>query len=971
MGKENWHAIAVEEVVHALKSNAHEGLSAEEVGRRLGEFGPNELVEEKKITPLQIFVNQFKSILVIVLIIAALVSGFILDETTDMILISVIIVANAILGFVQEYRAEKAVEALKEMVAPHARVLREGREREVASRELVPGDVLLLESGDRIAADARLMKVVSMKTDEAPLTGESKPVTKEVETLGEDVRVADRTNMVYMGTHVAFGRGTAIVTSTGMKTEFGKIAEMVQAVEEEAPPLKKKVEHLGRQLVTISTVLCVIAILLGIFTGRGFIIMFMIGVSFAVSAIPEGLPAVLTITLALGVNKLAKQNAIVRKLASVETLGCTTVICSDKTGTLTKNEMTVAKLYANGQVIEVTGAGYTPEGEFLQKETGFDPQNDDHTKLLLRIGSLCSNARIEKGEESWQMIGDPTEGALVVAAAKAGLWLDKLQAQYPRVAENPFASERKRMSTIHEAGKARVAYVKGAPEIILERSDRIYENNKIRKLTDSDRKRILATAQQLASEALRLLAMAYKEVPIASQDYEPDQVESDLVFVGIEGMIDPARPEVPEAIEKCRRAGIRSVMITGDHRLTAVAIAKQVGLLHSGESKVLTGADLDKMSDRDLDKVVNEVSVYARVSPEHKLRIAQSLKRNGHIVAMTGDGVNDAPAIKTADIGVAMGIKGTDVTKEASDMILEDDNFATIVTAVEGGRNIYNNIKKYLRLLITANFDEFFEIALCAMAHLPFTLLPVQILFVNLMSDGLPAVALSVDPPDPYVMDRPPRDPNEGFLKPMWFFTVFSAVIDYITDVIPFLFILTAGLTFWGPWAENDPNLLLARTEDMVSLTFFEIFLAYVCRSEDYPLWEVGWRHLTENRLLFFSWIGSWAITLFIVYTPVLDEIFHLVSLPLFWLALAIFDSLSAFIIWPKKLLNREMNAKNIILISGWVAGSAIAILDLFITHSFDVIFWTGLVIMFLFFLMIYDVIPISRAEDYIDHKKH
>jgi len=968
MAKENWHALKVEDVSSNLKTNLREGLSAEEAKHRLEEYGPNVLVEEKKTSPLSILLDQFKSILVIVLIFAALVSGFILEEVTDAILIVVILVGNAVLGFVQEYRAEKAVEALKKMVAPTARVIREGMEKIIPSKDVVPGDRLVLEEGDRIVADARLFKVVSMKTDEAPLTGESKPVAKGTEILGEEASVADRTNMVYMGTHVAYGRGEALVTSTGMKTEFGKIAKLVQEVEEEAPPLKKKVEHLGRQLVYISASLCVFVFIFGFLVGRDPIFMFLVAVSMAVSAIPEGLPAVLTITLALGVNRLAKQKAVVKKLASVETLGCTTVICSDKTGTLTKNEMTVAKLYVNGQTIEVRGAGYAPEGDFISNGIKVDPSKGDHVSLLLRIGSLCSNASIQKGEEGWQMIGDPTEGALVVAAAKAGLWLDKLQAQYPRIAENPFASERKRMSTIHEAGKSRVAYVKGAPEIILERSDRIYENNGIRKLTESDRNHILNVAQQLAGEALRLLAMAYKELPSGSLELEPDDVESGLVFVGMEGMIDPARPEVPDAVEKCRRAGIRSVMITGDHKLTATAIAKQIGLLHSEEAKVLTGTDLDKMSDDDLDKVVNDVAVYARVSPEHKLRIAQSLKRKGQVVAMTGDGVNDAPAIKAADIGVAMGIKGTDVTKEAADLILEDDNFATIVTAVEGGRHVYDNIKKYCRSLIAANFDEFFEITLASIAMIPFTLAPIHILYLNLMSDGLPAVALSMDPPEEGLMDRPPRDPNESFLKPMWMFVGFCATIDYITDMIPFTFILTGGYTYWGPWAENHPFLLLARTEDLISITFYEIFLSFVTRSEVHPLFGGGirgiWKRFTENKMLLFAWTLSWALSFIIIYTPFLADIFHLEALPLFWLGITMVDALSASIIWPKKLLYREFNLRNLLLIVGWMGGAALTIISTILIHrSFDTVSWIGLIIMFISMLMIYDIIPIGKKK--------
>lgn len=940
-----YYALEAEEVLRSFQTSL-EGLTEEEAKRRLDVFGPNELREERRVTPLGIFLNQFKSVLVIILLLSAFISAFLLEEYVDTYLILIIVVVNAILGFVQEYRAEKALEALKGMIAPIMRVVRDGRERELPARELVPGDIIVLESGERIPVDARLLEVVSLRVDEAPLTGESVPVEKRTGVLQEEVPIAERSNLVFMGTSVAYGRGKAVTTATGMNTEFGKIAAMMQAVEEEEPPLKKKVERLGRRLGAVSLAFCIFIFVVGFIAKIDLVFMFMTSMSMAVSAIPEGLPAVITITLALGVSRMAKQRSIVRKLASVETLGCTTVICSDKTGTLTRNEMMVTKLSVNGQTIDVTGSGYEPKGDFLQGNVRFVPQ-DDHTTLLLRIASLCNNARLEKREEGWQILGDPTEGALVVAAAKAGMWQDKTESQYPRIGEIPFSSMRKRMSTIHITPEGeRVAYVKGAPEIILELSDRIYENGHVRELNENDIEQISEVTQRMASEGLRLLAMSCKELSDTSQDFESESVESQLVFVGLVGMIDPPRKEVPEAIQLCKQAGIKSIMITGDHKLTAVAIAKQIGLLEGeDEPSALTGFELDKLSDEELEKIVDETIVYARVSPEHKMRIAQMLKQKGHVVAMTGDGVNDAPAIKAADIGVAMGIKGTDVTKEASDMILEDDNFATIVSAVEGGRHIFDNIKKYLRLLITTNFDEFFEITFCALAGFPLTLLPIQILWVNLITDGLPAVALSMDPKEPDVMLRPPRDPKQGFLRPMWRFLIFVATVDFVTDIIPYLYVLTAGFTFWGPWAKDNPLLLLARAENFTSLVFFEVFLALSCRSEKHSIIGQGWRGITANKILFYSLIGSAILQLIILYTP-LAEVFHIAPLPPFWLAVAIIDSMSALLIFPQKLLGEEVRKRDVVLICLFEVGCLMTVLSCLLHQSIsNPMFWIGVII--------------------------
>jgi Ca2+-transporting ATPase len=593
---------------------------------------------------------------------------------------------------------------------------------------------------------------------------------------------------------------------------------------------------------------------------------------------------------------MARQQAIVRKLASVETLGSTTVICSDKTGTLTKNEMTVKRIALGERIIDVTGTGYTPQGDFTLYGETMDPRADSDLDLLLRIGYLNNDAHLQENNGSWIVFGDPTEGALTVAGAKADLGED-LKESYPRIWEFPFDSTRKRMSTIHstpEGGK--IAYVKGAPEIILDRSVSLYEFGTVRPLDDGCRELTLTVTRVMAEDALRVLAMAYKELPPDAEDFEMEEIESGLTFVGIIGMIDPEREEVPPAIQICNQAGIRSVMVTGDHRLTAVAIAKNIGMLEEETpTSVLTGEDLSGMSDDDLDEVIEDVRVFARVSPEHKMRIAQSLKRNGHIVAMTGDGVNDAPALKAADIGVAMGIKGTDVTKEASDMVLEDDNFATIVRAVQGGRHIYDNVTKYIRLMLAANFDEFIEITVVVMLGLPMPFLPIHILWINLVTDGLPAVALSIDPPDPDLMKYPPRDPNEGLLTRFWRFIIFAALVDFISDFIPFIYTYaTTG------------SAVQARTVAFTSIVFFEFFLAYQCRSETHHIFALGWRGFTENKMLFVSVAVSLAMQMAILYVPALNPIFKVAPLTPFQLGLCFVGSLTALLILPGKLIPRR-----------------------------------------------------------------
>lgn len=910
MEKKDWHSTEIEDVLSALETS-REGISNEEVAIRLQEYGPNELKEEAKIQWYHLLWEQFTSILVIVLIISAAVSGYLAyregEAMTDMYVILVIVVMNAILGFYQEHKAEQAVEALKAMVSPHVLVRRSGKEDSIDSKDLVPGDIIILEAGSRVPADCRLLEAANLEVDEAALTGESRPASKRLVPVASDAGIGDQKNMVFMGTVVTNGRAIAVVTETGMTSQFGKIAGMVMSIDVEPPPLTQKMDKMGRQLIAISLGLTIFVFLVLWFVhDRTLEEVFMISVSLAVSAIPEGLPAVLTITLAIGTSRMAKQKAIVRRLASVETLGSTTVICSDKTGTLTKNEMTVTRLHSAERTINVTGTGYQPQGEFMEDGVKVNIFDDIQITTLLRISALNNDSIIQQSNGNWVCYGDPTEGAFVVAAEKAGMANKTLKEKYKRVSEIPFDSTRKRMTTVHKTPEGKlIAYVKGASEMMLERSTKILDGD-VRDLTHKDKDETLKTMQSMAGDALRVLGMAYKELP-DDYDYsalEVDDVEADLVFVGLIGMIDPAREEVPAAIRTAAEAGIRSVMVTGDHRITAVAIAKQIGILsEETDESVLEGVEIEAMTDDELDDTIENVRVCARVSPEHKMRIALSLKRLGHIVAMTGDGVNDAPALKAADIGIAMGIKGTDVTKEASDMILEDDNFATIVQAIKGGREIYTNVTKYIRLMLAANFDEFLEITVTAVLGLPVPFLPIHILWINLVTDGLPALALSIDPPDPDIMKYPPRDPKEGLLKRFWRFIVFAALVDFISDFIPFFwtYITVAGNT--GDW---ELAATTARTVAFTSIVFFEFLLAYQCRSETKHIFQLGLEGWTANKLLFVSVMVGLILQMMIIYIPSLNVIFHVVPLTALQLLVCFLGSLTAFLIIPQRLIPKR-----------------------------------------------------------------
>ena len=857
-----WHSMKIEEALHTLNAKLG-GLSSEDAKKRLQEYGSNELKKEKRKSHILLFFEQFKNILIIILLIATGLS-LALGEVYNAIVIISIIIVSAALGFAQEHRAEKALEALKKMTAPTALVLRDGKEIQIQARDIVPGDILLFSTGDKVAADARIIEAINLKVDEAPLTGESYSVDKDSKPVEDETPVSDRRNMVFTGTAIVHGRGRGVVTATGMNTEFGKIAEMVQVTEAEETPLEKRMSHIGKWLVIISIIVCVTVAIFGIARGYPALTMVLWGVSLAVAAVPEALPAVVTGALALGIHRMAKENSIVRRLPAVETLGCASVICADKTGTMTKGEMTVQMVYVNGKRVKVTGTGYEPQGEFFFENNKLDPSKENELYALFKVATLCNDAKLEKAGEKWIVKGDPTEGALLAAAAKAGLWKEEAEKKEPRVGEIPFSSERKRMTTVHEIpGKGKVVYMKGAPEVVLKYCTKIYINGSARRLTEGDRAKILKVNEEMAAQALRNLGFAYKDLPeMASSFGEED--EKDFIFIGTMGMIDPPREEARDAIRLCKSAGIKVVMITGDHKLTAMAVARELGLIDKNGGKVLTWEELDKLSDRDLAKIVEDVAVYARVSPEHKVRIVKALKQKGHICAMTGDGVNDAPALKMADIGISMGITGTEVTKEASDMVLADDNFATIVKAVKEGREIYGNIKKYLAYLLRCNIMEilviFSVMMLSPTVEAAIALTTIQILWINLTTDGLPAIALGVDPGDPDLMNRKPRDPRES---------VFTRDVKiYLTAVPMLMTLLLLGGYFF---TLNSYGLEMARTQLFTAIVLMELANALSARSLKHTVFKVG---VFKNKFLWLAICSSLALQLIVLYTPQIRSLF-------------------------------------------------------------------------------------------------
>jgi len=872
-----WHNLSVSEVIDSLDSRI-QGLTRKEAERRLAQFGPNELVEKEKTHPWMLFLGQFKNFLIIILLVAAVISGVLAltgeGDIWDPILIVIIVFFAAGLGFVQEYRSEKAMEALKQMTAPSTTVIRDGEEEEIPARDLVPGDIILLQTGDRIPADSRLTEAVNLKIDEAPLTGESVAVDKTTQMISGDIPVADRKNMAYMGTTVVYGRGKALVTGTGMATEFGKIAGMLQEVKPPPTPLQVSLNKIGKILGIACLAICAVVAGVGIIVGMFSHILeaFIWGVSLAVAAVPEALPAVTTICLALGVQRMVKRNALLRRLPAVETLGCTTFICSDKTGTLTQNEMTVRKIYVNGKTIDVGGVGYEPEGSFYLNGTAITPRDEPHLVRLLRAGASCNDSHLTNADGLWQVRGDPTEGALVVVATKAGVKREEPSA--PRISEVPFSSERKRMTTIHDTSQGVVAYSKGAPEVILDSCTRIYSEGIERELTGQDRKGIFQMNQEMAAGALRVLGLAYKYLQGKKQSSGvAEGAEKEMVWLGLVGMIDPPREEVKGAVALCKQAGIESVMITGDHRLTAEAIARELGMLGENDMAV-SGSELDEMRQTELRNAAEKIKVYARVSPAHKMRIVETLQSKGHVVAMTGDGVNDAPALKKADIGVAMGITGTDVSKEAGAMILTDDNFASVVAAVEEGRNVFANIRKYLIFLLACNIGEVllmliaFVIGTATGLYRIVPLVALQILVVNLVTDGLPALALAVEPGERGIMRRPPRDPKRSIFD--------KTMVNYLLGIGFWTMLTSLGIFLWAINSGRSP--LEAQCLCFVTLVSVELFNCFNCRSERLSLFRMN---PFGNKWLLAAVASSWAIAVAIVYAPFLQGPFHTYSMSL------------------------------------------------------------------------------------------
>ncbi len=897
MNEKKTYNLLVEEIQVVLETNLESGLSLTQANSRLSKFGPNELKEKKPISPLKIFLEQFQDFIIWILIGAALVSGF-LKEWVDALAIIAIVILNAILGFIQEYRAEKSLAALKKLSSPTSKVIRDGQHAVIASNTLVPGDLIELEAGDNIPSDSRIIWLTSnFSVQEASLTGESTPVLKTKIALEEkEVPLAERANMVYMGTSVTAGKAKAIIVDTGMRTELGKIAGMIQEIKDETTPLQRKLEEFGKWIVYVCFILVALVFLLEWFRGGKIIDVFLTAVSLAVAAIPEGLPAVVTIALALGVQRMVKRHALIRKLPSVETLGCATVICSDKTGTLTKNEMTVQAMFTNNNIFTVTGIGYEPKGEFLldEKQVGTNSQYSELEKIM-QCAVLCNGAELVKAETGHKIVGDPTEAALLVAAAKAGIWKKPLEKEFAFVDEIPFDSERKKMTVIRKNKGRVIAFVKGAPDILLNDCINIEENGIARIMTAEDKEKILKANGDFTNDAMRVLALGYRVLDAIPDQYEAKTIERDVTFVGLMAMIDPPRDEVKKAIKDCEAAGIRPVMITGDHKNTAVAIAKQLGFFKEN-SLALTGEELDKLSEKDFYKDVRNISVYARVSPEHKLRIVRALRKHGEVVAMTGDGVNDAPAMKEADIGVAMGITGTDVTKEVSDMVVTDDNFASIVAAVEEGRGIYDNIKKFVHYLLSCNAGEILVMFTSSLIGLPVPLLPIHILWVNLVTDGLPALALGVDPVNANIMNLPPRKSNEKVV------TKSSALLMLTQGA----FIAFCSLSaFCLVLFIEKESLVRARTAAFIVLSCAQLFHSFNCRSMTESLFKLG---IFSNTKLVLATLVSFLMQMAVVYLPFAQKIFKTEPLGLFdWLLVLIISSLPLWAMEIWKVVNKKV----------------------------------------------------------------
>jgi P-type Ca2+ transporter type 2C len=889
-----FHQMPEKDIEKALDTDFSNGLSAKQVEQRLKQQGYNELQEGEKQSALLLFFSQFKDFMVLVLLAATFISGL-LGEYIDAIAIIAIVLINGVLGFFQERKAEKSLQALKELSAPQVQVLRDGNWTKIPSKELVAGDVIKFSSGDRIGADVRLINTTSLEIEESALTGESVPVQKSTEVLrANDLGIGDMENIAFMGTMVTRGSGVGCVVATGMKTAMGQIADLLQNAETMETPLQRRLEQLGKILITTALLLTVLVVGIGVLQGHDLYTMFLAGVSLAVAAIPEGLPAIVTVALSLGVQKMIKKNAIVRKLPAVETLGCASVICSDKTGTMTQNKMTVTHLWSGEKTWTVDGTGYTPTGQFYRENKVIDIKNEKALQQLLMFGILCNHASLVVKDEEYVLDGDPTEGALLVSAMKAGFDRNNLLKQYEIIREFPFDSSRKMMSIIVRDGSGKEFVVtKGAPDVLVGISESILVNEKVQPLSQDYKTKTQNAINDLASQALRTIAIGYKPLTGNAHSITEKDAEKDLIFIGLQGMIDPPRPEVKEAVKECRDAGIKTIMITGDHVITAKAIAKQLGILTSG-SKVLDGKALSEMDVSELEEVVDEVSVFARVSPEHKLKIVKALQNRGHIVAMTGDGVNDAPAIKAADIGVAMGITGTDVAKEASSLVLLDDNFATIKAAIKEGRNIYENIRKFIRYLLASNVGEILVMLFAMILGLPLPLVPIQILWVNLVTDGLPAMALGLDKPEDNVMKRGPRHPKEG---------VFARGLGWKVVSRGFLIGSMTLIAFMITYNQHPDELIYAQTIAFATLVMAQLIHVFDCRSEV----SVLSRNPFGNQYLVWSVISSVILMLIVIYYPPLQPIFHTVPIePRDWMLVLGLAAIPTFLLAGSFLVRKS-----------------------------------------------------------------
>ena len=859
-----WYKQSKEQVLSDLDTNEDLGLTKNEASLRIEKYGQNDLKEEKKKSFISKVISQFSDFLILILIGAAIIS-FVVGEEKDAIVILSIVIINAFLGIYQEGKAEKALDALKKMSAPNAKVIRDGNIEIVPSSNLVPGDIVSLDAGDIIPADLRLVESSNLKIEEASLTGESIAVEKKSNVSFDlDIPLGDRINMAYMSTSITYGRGKGVVVATGHSTEIGKIATMIQTFENEMTPLQRQLNRFGKFL-GLTTIFVSIAIFgIGLLQKRPLIDMFMISISLAVAAIPEGLPAIVTIVLSIGMSKMVKKNAIVKKLLAVETLGSTTVICSDKTGTLTQNEMTVVKVFTDGKILDVTGAGYDPVGEFKLENDNVVTQDIGDLQTILSIAALANDADLEKTAEGYRVVGDPTEGALITLAGKGGIFRKDIHKEYPRIEEIPFDSDRKMMTTFHEnyLEDKVISFTKGAPDIIIDRCNRISMNGKVDEFNLSLKEEVLQINSHFSKDALRVLAFAYKEYNTLPNDISPEICEMNMTFVGLVGMIDPARPEAKDAIAKCKNAGIKTVMITGDYKETAFAIAKELGMAESIDEAMM-GEELNKISDHELKEVVKNIKVYARVSPEHKVRIINALKENGEITAMTGDGVNDALALKKADIGIAMGITGTDVAKNTAEMILTDDNFASIVSAVEEGRIIFSNIRKFVYFLLSCNIGEILLVFTSIILGWEVPLLPIQLLWLNLVTDSFPALALGVEKGEPDIMEQKPRDTNESIINK-------SMILNILIQSIA----VAVGSLLAYYWAMNryPDNLVHARAITFATLITAELLRAYSSRSQKHSLFKIG---LFTNKSMIYSTLFAFGLLLTLLYVPFMQNVFY------------------------------------------------------------------------------------------------